>query len=85
MEQTIKWLSGFLLLLLGSDLAPSVGHLDSDLLGSLHDLSSFLNQILLTLELTLWAISAQKVLLFIRRTSKSLILRTTNFFRPLGR
>jgi len=85
MEQTIKWLSGFLLLLLGSDLAPRVGHLDSDLLGSLHDLSSFLNQILLTLELTLWAISAQKVLLFIRRTSKSLILRTTNFFRPLGR
>lgn len=83
--QIIKQQSGFLLLFLGSDLATGVGDLHSDLLSSLHNLCSFLNEELFTLELTLWAISAQKVLLFISRTSKSVRLRTTNFLRPLGR
>lgn len=39
----------------------------------------------ITLELTLCAISPQKVLLFMRRTLRSWTLWTTNFFKPLGR
>lgn len=39
----------------------------------------------LTLELTLWAISAQKVRLFMSKTSRSLTLCTTNFLSPFGR
>lgn len=77
--------SGFLLLFFSSDLSASVSHLHSDLLGSFDDLSSFLNRFACTLELTLWAISAQKVRLFIKRTSRSLTLWTKNFLRPLGR
>lgn len=45
--------SSLLFLFFGSDLAPGVGHLHSDLLSSLDDLCSFLNNIEDTRELTL--------------------------------
>lgn len=77
--------SGLLLLFLSSDFSAIVGELDSDLLSSLYDFSAFLYYWIFTLELTLWAISPQKVLLFMRRTSRSRALWTTNFLRPLGK
>ena len=53
-------------------------------LSSRFQLLSDINQ-LITLALTLWAISAQNVRLFIKRTLRSPMLCTRNFFRPLGR
>ena len=77
--------SCLLLLLFSSDLSTRVSNLNSDLLSTFDNISTFLNNKGCTLELTLWAISAQKVRLFIKRTSRSLALCTTNFLRPLGR
>ena len=76
--------SGFGLLLFSSNFASSVCYFHSDLLGALYDFSSFLSYLKDTRVLTLWAISAQKVLLFIKRTSRSLTFLTVNFLRPFG-
>ena len=80
-----KTRSGLLLFLLSSNFSARVSHFHSDLLSTLNNLSSFLDHENSTLELTLWAISAQKVLLFMSKTSRSLALWTTNFLRPFGK
>ncbi len=78
--------SSFLFLFFSSDFRSGVGDGDSELLSSLDDLCSQLGiKWMYTLALTLCAISAEKVLLFINKTSRSLMLWTRNFFNPLGK